>query len=62
MSKFQAVKGSAKSGFRDTHGVKNPPTNAPPEPGLGGGETGQGKRGAENVHGNAGNAQKSGTP
>lgn len=62
MSKFQSVKGSASKGFRDTHGVKNPPSNAPAEVGLGGGDNGQGKRGADNVHGNAGNAQKSGTP
>lgn len=57
------VKGSARKGMRDTHGKRSMPTNLPPENSVPGGTPGGGDgKGAENVHGSAGNAQKSGTP
>ena len=63
MGKFQAVKGSANNGKRVTHTPRPHPTNVPPENSVPGGADGGGMgKGAENVHGSAGNAQKSGTP
>ena len=63
MAKIQAVRGSARSGRRQTHGEKAIPTNTPPENSVPGGTIGGGKgKGAANVHGSAGNAQRSGTP
>jgi hypothetical protein len=60
---MNTVKGSARKGFRNTHGKKPLPSNVPPENSVPGGTAGGGMgKGAENVHGSAGNAQKSGTP
>lgn len=59
MSKFQSVKGSTKSGFRDTHGKKSLPSGASSDPAVPGGSAGGGMgKGGENVRGNAGNASK----
>lgn len=57
------VKGSARKGFRNTHGKKGLPSNAPPENSVPGGSAGGGMgKGAENVRGNAGNASKGSLP
>lgn len=57
------VRGSAKRGMRNTHGVKPLPSGAKSPDSVPGGTSGGGMgKGAENVHGSAGNAQKSGTP
>jgi hypothetical protein len=57
------VKGSARKGFRNTHGKKGLPKGARSPYSVPGGTAGGGMgKGGENVRGNAGNAQKSGTP
>jgi len=60
---MNTVRGSARKGMRNTHGKKSLPKGARSPDSVPGGTPGGGMgKGAENVHGSAGNAQKSGTP
>jgi hypothetical protein len=60
---MHTVRGTAKNGKRLTHTPRSHPSKAPPENSVPGGTAGGGMgKGAENVRGSAGNAQKSGTP
>ena len=53
------VKGSAKRGFRNTHGKKALPSGARSPDSVPGGKANGGMgKGGENVRGNAGNASK----
>ena len=57
------VKGSAKNGFRVTHGVRNHPKGAKSDPAVPGGSANGGMgKGGENVRGSAGNSSKGSLP
>lgn len=61
--KGHTVQGTASKGFRITHGKRGLPGGASSPDEAPGGTPGGGMgKGGENVRGNAGNAQKSGTP